>query len=127
MNKTYTMDKEVRNSFKRILKDIEYNAELKWSENSDDTHSHFSVECSENVIQLIDKYIPRLEMVNLIIRAKSKFKADLEEITHSLNGKIAQGSKKGYFIITLERAHRTTFKNYVEQRGLDISISQSMF
>lgn len=126
MNKTYTMDKEVRNSFKRILKDIEHNAQISWTEDTDDTYSCFTVDCSENVIELVDKLNARLETVNLIVRAKSKLHTELEEITHSLGGKVMKSSKKGYFLITIDRAHQNTFKEMSKQRELNIHISQSM-
>ena len=126
MNKTYAVNKDARNGFKRILKDIANDAELSWTETNDDINSYFVVECSENVITLIDKFSAQLSTVNLLIRAKSKLVDELEEITHSLNGKMSKSIKKGYFIITLDRSHKNTFHNIVEQRGLKINISQSL-
>lgn len=126
MNKTYTMDKEVRNSFKRILKDVSYNADLSWTEHSDDDHAHFTITCSQNVIDLIDKFSSRLNMINLIVHTKSKFKKDLSEITAKLNGKFMAGTQKGYFIITLERIHQNAFLEMIAERGIQGNISHSM-
>lgn len=126
MNKTYTMDKEVRNSFKRILKDISHNADVKWTEQADDNNVHFTITGSQNVIDLVDKFSSRLNMVNLIVHTKSKFKKDLSEITAKLNGKLVTGTQKGYFIITLERIHQGAFHEMIAERGIQGNISHSL-
>lgn len=122
-NKTYTMNNEVRNSFRRMLKDIAQNADLKWNETNVDDMITFEVEGNENVIALIDKFNSKMDTVRMVVRAQSKFAKKLEKIADKLNGKLMVGSQKDYFIIVLDRSNQGVLQEMITAKGIKGAVS----
>lgn len=128
MNKTYTVDKDVRNSFKRILKDISNSADLSWTEEATDDQIVFTLDdCSENVLELVDKFSKKLSTVNLTVRTKSKNYESIQKIVYSLDGKFSASSQKNYCMVSLSRCNYENFCKAVEKKDIKANISRSLF
>lgn len=127
MNKTYTVDKDVRNSFKRILKDISNSADLSWTEETTDDQIVFTLDCSESVLELVDKFSKKLGTVNLTVRTKSKNYESIQKIADSLDGKFSASSQKNYCMVSLNRYNYENFCKAVEKKDIKANISRSLF
>jgi len=123
MNKLYTMNNEVRNSFCRMLKSVAENSDLSWTENTEKNTVSFNVSGCESAITLVDKFNTKMNTVRLVIRAKSKFKKPIEKIVSDLNGTFMNGTKKDYFIVILDRSSQAKLHKKIAEKDIKSSIS----
>ena len=123
MSKTYNIPNDVKSSFKRMLRNVAENADLRWTENNTDNMTTFDITANENVIGLIDKFYSKMNTVRMVVRTKSKFQKELKKIAKKLNTTVMQGTEKDYYIIILQRHQQDTLKNMMSKSGINGSVS----
>lgn len=123
MNKTYTMNNEVRNSFRRMLKDIAQNSDLRWTENTIGNQVSFDVEGCDSAVALVEKFNSKMNTIRMIVHTHSKFEKKLQKIADKLNAKFMVGSKENYFIVILDRSNQGIFHEMIADKGITGSVS----
>lgn len=123
MSKTYNIPNDVKSSFKRMLRNVAENADLRWTEQNTDETTIFEVTANQNVIDLIDKFHGKMNTVRMVVHTKSKFHKDLNKIAKKLNTTVMQGTEKNYYIIILQRHQQDTLKSMMSKSGISGSVS----
>lgn len=123
MSKTYNIPNDVKSSFKRMLRNVAENADLRWTESNTADFATFDITANENVIDLIDKFYSKMNTVRMVVRTKSKFQKDLKKIAKKLNTTVMQGTEKDYYIIILQRHQQDMLKSMMSKSGINGSVS----
>lgn len=123
MSKTYNIPNDVKSSFKRMLRNVAENADLRWTESNTADFTTFDITANQSVIDLIDKFYSKMNTVRMVVRTKSKFQKDLKKIAKKLNTTVMQGTEKDYYIIILQRHQQDTLKSMMSKSGINGSVS----
>lgn len=123
MSKTYNIPNDVKSSFKRMLRNVAENADLRWTESSTADFTIFDIAANQSVIDLIDKFYSKMNTVRMVVRTKSKFQKELKKIAKKLNTTVMRGTEENYYIIILQRHQQDTLKNMMNHSGIIGSVS----